>query len=284
LLAHHPTEAGMQIRPGLPKLVATDLDGTLVRSDDTVSPYAHAVLERVRATGIPVIGVTGRGPRLLALTRRDIPEADYLVLAQGGTVLDLTGPGEPVRLRAATVPGIVVESLLESLEAAVGPLSVLVEALDSADAPLWGEPNAAWRYPDVVERRSRADALGGPVLKVFAYSAGRSADELLAVARQLVPAEGVTVTQAGLGYIEICPPGVTKATGLAVVAGSLGIDPAEVLVFGDMPNDLPMFAWAGFGRVAVANAHREVLAAADEITLSNDADGVPVYLERLLDR
>ena len=51
-----------------------------------------------------------------------------------------------------------------------------------------------------------------------------------------------TITQAGLGYIEICPPGVDKATGLAVVASALGVDPADVLVFGDMPNDVPMFA------------------------------------------
>ncbi|HKT02937.1 MAG TPA: HAD family hydrolase [Rugosimonospora sp.] len=270
------------IRPGLPKLVATDLDGTVVRSDDTVGEYTHTVLERVRATGIPVVGVTGRGPRLQALTRRDIPEADYLVLAQGGTVVNLTDPAHPARMRAATVPGSVVEGVLEALEAVSGPLSVLVEALDAPEAPLWGEPNAAWRYPDAIERRTRADALAGPVLKVFAYSPVHSADELLAIARELVPEDGVTVTQAGLGYIEICPPGVTKATGLAVVAASLGLDPGEVLVFGDMPNDLPMFAWAGFGRVAVANAHAEVLAAADEITLSNDEEGVAVYLDRLL--
>jgi Cof subfamily protein (haloacid dehalogenase superfamily) len=272
----------MLIRPGLPKLVATDLDGTVVRSDDTVGAYTHSVLDRVRATGIPVVGVTGRGPRLLSLTRRDLPEADYLVLAQGGTVVDLTDRAHPVRMRTLTVPGSVVEGVLESLEAVVGPLSVLVEALDAPEAPLWGEPNAAWRYPDAIERRTRADALVGAVLKVFAYSPAHSADELLAVARELVPAGGVTVTQAGLGYIEICPPGVTKATGLAEVADSLGIAPDEVLVFGDMPNDLPMFAWAGFGRVAVANAHPEILAAADEVTLANDAEGVAVYLDRLL--
>ena len=104
------------------------------------------------------------------------------------------------------------------------------------------------------------------------------------MARRLVPLEVATVTQAGLGYVEICPPRVDKGTGLAVVAGALGIDPADVLVFGDMPNDLPMFAWAGYGRVAVAGAHPDVLAAADEITLANDDDGVAVYLSRLLRR
>jgi Cof subfamily protein (haloacid dehalogenase superfamily) len=272
----------MLIRPGLPKLVATDLDGTVVRSDDTVGAYTHSVLDRVRATGIPIVGVTGRGPRLLRLTRQDLPEADYLVLAQGGTVVDLTDRAQPVRVRTTTVPGSVVEGVLESLEAVAGPLHVLVEALDSPEAPLWGEPHAAWRYPDAIERRTRADALAGPVLKAFAYSPERSADELLAIARELVPAGEVTVTQAGLGYIEICPPGVTKASGLAVVAACLGVDPHDVLVFGDMPNDLSMFAWAGFGRIAVANAHPEVLAAADEITSTNDAEGVAAYLDRLL--
>ena len=89
-----------------------------------------------------------------------------------------------------------------------------------------------------------------------------------------MPPTVASITQAGLGYIEICPPGVDKATGLAVVATALGVDPDDVLVFGDMPNDLPMFAWAGFGRVAVANAHPLVRAAADEITASNDDDGV----------
>jgi hydroxymethylpyrimidine pyrophosphatase-like HAD family hydrolase len=295
----------MLIRPGLPKMVATDLDGTVVRSDGTVGAYTHEVLERLCATGVPVVGVTGRGPRLLPLTRHDIPEADYLVLAQGGTVLDLTdreaaslhrgpaphgpqsalhgpGPAQPRRLRAATVPGWVVEGVLESLESVTGPLSILVEVLDAPEAPLWGEPNAAWRYPNAVERRTRAEALAGPVLKTFAYWPDHSADELLAYARELVPPDGVTVTQAGLGYIEICPPGVDKATGLAVVAAELGVDPHDVLVFGDMPNDLPMFAWAGFGRVAVANAHPEVLAAADEITGSNDAEGVAAYLDQLV--
>jgi hydroxymethylpyrimidine pyrophosphatase-like HAD family hydrolase len=76
---------------------------------------------------------------------------------------------------------------------------------------------------------------------------------------------------------------VTKATGLAVVAAHLGVDPREVLVFGDMPNDLPMFEWAGWSRVAVANAHPQLLAAADEVTEACHEDGVARYLERLLD-
>src|SRR3982750_518190 len=114
------------IRPGLPKLVATDLDGTLVRSDDTVSSYTYEVLDRVRAAGIRVVGATGRGPRLTGLTRNDIRDADFLVLAQGGWVID---QAENEILRSALLPGAAVAGLLADLEAEMGPLSVMVEAL-----------------------------------------------------------------------------------------------------------------------------------------------------------
>src|SRR3954464_5461811 len=86
-----PSEVSM-VKPGLPKLVATDLDGTLVRSDDTVSAYTHGVLDRVRSAGIRVVGATGRGPRLAELTRNDIRAADYLVMAGGGRVVDQSDP------------------------------------------------------------------------------------------------------------------------------------------------------------------------------------------------
>jgi Cof subfamily protein (haloacid dehalogenase superfamily) len=264
---------------GLPKLVATDLDGTLVRSDDTVSAYTHGVLDRVRAAGIRLVGATGRGPRLAELTRNDIRAADFLVLAQGGWVVDLA---DPLPLRAERLPGRVVAQVLAELEAEVGPLSVMVEALDHTDAPLWGDLDPTWRYPVLVQERPRAECLAGDVIKAFARSFDRDVDDLLAAAQRIVPATVASVTQAGLNYVEICPPGVDKGTGLAVVAQSLGVDPADVLVFGDMPNDLPMFAWAGWSRVAVANAHPAILEVADEVTLANDEDGVAVYLDRLL--
>jgi Cof subfamily protein (haloacid dehalogenase superfamily) len=274
----------MMPRPGLPKLIATDLDGTLVRSDNTVSAYTHGVLDRVRAAGIPVVGATGRGPRLTELTRNDIRAADFLVMAGGGRVVDQTDPAGPMVLRDERLPGPVLAELLTALEAEVGPLVVMVEAMDTHEAPLWGDFDPSWPYPDRFEERSRPDCMATDVIKAFARTPDHDVDALLATARRIVPPTRATLTQAGLGFIEICPPGVDKATGLAVVAQALGVDPAEVLVFGDMPNDLPMFEWAGWGRVAVSNAHPTVRAAADEITLRNDDDGVGIYLERLLSR
>jgi hydroxymethylpyrimidine pyrophosphatase-like HAD family hydrolase len=271
-------------RPGLPKLIATDLDGTLVRSDNTVSSYTHEVLDRVRAAGIPVVGATGRGPRLSELTRNDIRAADFLVMANGGRVVDQTDPADPVVLRDERLPGPVLAGLLTALEAEVGPLVVMVEAMDSQGAPLWGDFDPAWPFPELFEVRSRTDCVTCDVIKAFARTPAHDVDALLATARRVVPPTTAAITQAGLGFIEICPPGVDKATGLAVVAHALGVDPAEVLVFGDMPNDLPMFEWAGWARVAVSNAHPTVRRAADEVTLRNDDDGVAVYLDQLLSR
>jgi Cof subfamily protein (haloacid dehalogenase superfamily) len=268
-------------RPGLPKLIATDLDGTLVRSDDTVSAYTHEVLDRVRAAGIRIVGATGRGPRLTELTRNDIRAADFLVLAHGGWVYDCA---DPVPLRSERLSGRLLSELLADMEAEVGPLTVMVEALEHPGAPLWGTRAPDWRYEVVVEERTRAECLTSDVIKAYACSPDHHVDDLLAAARRIVPPDVASVTQAGLNVIEICPPDVDKGTGLAVVAQAVGVDPADVLVFGDMPNDLPMFAWAGWGRVAVANAHPTVHAVADEATASNDEDGVAVYLDRLLSR
>jgi Cof subfamily protein (haloacid dehalogenase superfamily) len=268
-------------QPGLPKLIATDLDGTLVHSDDTVSAYTHEVLDRVRAAGIRIVGATGRGPRLAELTRNDIRAADFLVLAQGGWVLD---QNDGRYLRTARLSAGALAGVLADLEASLGPLSVMVEVLEHDDAPLWGDIDPTWRYPVAVEERPRAECLTGDVIKAFVRSFEHDVDDLLAAAQRIVPASVASVTQAGLNYVEICPPDVDKGTGLAVVAESVGVDPADVLVFGDMPNDLPMFAWAGWSRVAVANAHPSILAAADEVTLTNDEDGVAVYLDRLLSR
>src|SRR5215467_5344038 len=103
----------------MPKLIATDLDGTLVRSDETVSDYSLRVLRKVREAGTYVVGVTGRGARLLDLCRRDLPEADFFVLAQGAYVLDQRDPEDPHVLRKSLIPGPDLTEVLRRLEAEV---------------------------------------------------------------------------------------------------------------------------------------------------------------------
>ncbi|MDR3080947.1 MAG: HAD family hydrolase, partial [Streptomyces sp.] len=128
-----------------------------------------------------------------------------------------------------------------------------------------------------VERRD--ELWREPISKVLLRHPVLSDDELAATARSVVGSLA-TVTMSGPGTVELQPCGVTKATGLALAAEYLGLSPSVTIAFGDMPNDIPMFRWAAHG-VAMAKAHPELKAVADEITTSNEDDGIAVVLERL---
>ena len=276
-LPHQPRR-----RLELPKVVATDLDGTLVRSDYTISEYTAEVLARVREAGITLVGITGRGPRLLDLCVEHVTGAHFLVFAQGSYVVDLDHGGPPRVVHRTVMDGAAIAEAVRLVEAEIGPVQLVVEALDHPGAPLWADDGVRWPYPEICEVRTRDEALSVPLLKAFIRSPRLTSDALLAVVRRVVPASVCEVTHSGLEFVELCPPGVTKASGLAVVAEQLGVDRSEIVVFGDMPNDIPMFTWSGRG-VAVANAHPDLLAVAYDVTSSNDEDGVARYLERLLD-
>ena len=278
--------AGRDLGPWRPKLVATDLDGTLLNGAGEISPRTRAALHGCWDAGIPVVGVTGRGPRLLDSVRHALDGRGIAVLAQGGYVVDLE---RDEVLRTVGLPRDVAMAVIERIETVAGDLIVAVEdAAEQAEAftALRVQHGFNWPYPEPAHLLPRREVLPpGAVLKVFLRSSTTGQDELLALARTVVDPAEAELTHAGLGFIEVLPPGVTKATGLAVALEHHGVDPADVLVFGDMPNDLPMIEWiqaAGGRAVAVANAHPSVRAATPEVTSGHEADGVARYLEALV--
>jgi Cof subfamily protein (haloacid dehalogenase superfamily) len=269
-----------------PKLVATDLDGTLLDSAGEVSPRTRAALTACWDAGIPVVGVTGRGPRLLESVREALDGRGIAVLAQGGYVVDLD---RDEVLRTVGLPRAQAAAVIAVIEAVAGELVVAVEdASEQSEArrPLRVQHGFNWPYPEPAHLLPRHSVLPeGPVLKVFLRSSTLGQDELLARAKRVVDPADAEVTHAGLGFIEVLPPGITKATGLAVALDRYGVGFGDVLVFGDMPNDLPMIAAvdeAGGRAVAVANAHPAVRAAAPELTSGHDVDGVARYLEAVV--
>jgi Cof subfamily protein (haloacid dehalogenase superfamily) len=272
--------------PWRPKLVATDLDGTLLNGAGEVSPRTREALTGCWDAGIPVVGVTGRGPRLLDSVRAALAGRGIAVLAQGGYVVDLE---RDEVLRTVGLPRDVATRVIERIESVAGDLIVAVEdAAEQAEAftALRVQHGFNWPYPEPAHLLPRNEVLPpGAVLKVFLRSSTIGQDQLLALARTVVDPAEAELTHAGLGFIEVLPPGVTKATGLAVALEHHGVDPADVLVFGDMPNDLPMIEWvqaAGGRAVAVANAHPSVRAITPEVTSGHDVDGVARYLEALV--
>ncbi|MFE7811413.1 HAD family hydrolase [Streptomyces sp. NPDC057433] len=258
-------------------LIATDLDGTLLRGDDTLSDRSLAALALVARAGVRHLVVTGRpAPRVRPLLD-DLGSTGLAVCAQGAQVYDA---GTDRLLWSVTLDRELAETALGKIEAEVGELYAAVDQ-NGADGLTLIESGYLMPHPTLpavrVERRD--DLWARPISKVLLRHPELTDDALAAAARAAVGSLA-TVTMSGPGTVELQPCGVTKATGLALAAEHLGLDPGRTVAFGDMPNDIPMFDWAAHG-VAMANAHPELKAVADEVTTSNEDDGVAVVLERL---
>ncbi|MGW5369574.1 HAD family hydrolase [Streptomyces sp. NPDC004009] len=258
-------------------LIATDLDGTLLRGDDTVSDRSLAALGRVARAGA----------RHLVVTGRPAPRVRPLLAALGCTGLAVCGQGAQVYdagsgrlLWSVRLDRELAETALGKIEAEVGQVFAAVDQ-DGVDGLTLIEPGYLMPHPTLPAVRvgRRDDLWREPISKVLLRHHTLSDDELAATARAAVGSLA-TVTMSGPGTVELQPCGVTKATGLALAADLLGIAAGQALAFGDMPNDIPMFDWAGRG-VAMAGAHPELKAVADEVTTSNEDDGVAVVLEGL---
>ncbi|WP_405658408.1 HAD family hydrolase [Streptomyces sp. RK9] len=259
-------------------LVATDLDGTLLSPDDTVSTRTRDALTAATAAGAAHIIVTGRS---VAWTRHVLDDLGYEGIAVCGQGAQVYHAGEHRLLTSVTLDRQLAGLALAKIEAEVGPLA-LAASRDGLDGEVLVGPGYVVQEGPlpVIPFTDVAELWSAPLNKVYVQHPGLSDDDLAAVAQQAA-GDLVGVTMAGEGIVELLPLGLTKATGLSLAARRLGVKAADTIAFGDMPNDIPMFAWSAHG-VAMANAHEDLKAVADEVTSSNEEDGIAVVLERLL--
>ena len=262
-----------------PRLIATDMDGTLLRGDDTVSEATLAELARWRAGGVPVVLATGRPPRWMAKIR-EVLEVGTAVCCNGAVLLDLERFEviDEIALGPATLQEITAE-----LRRGVPDVWFAVEyGLEFRHEPVY-RPRWDLNAPGVAVAPLE-ELVAAPAAKLLARSESADRDAFVALVERVV-GERATVTHSSSDALaEISAPGVTKATGLAAVAARHGVGPEDVVVFGDMPNDIAAFEWvrAGGGRaVAMAHAHPDLLAAATDVTCTNDDDGVAAFLASL---
>jgi hydroxymethylpyrimidine pyrophosphatase-like HAD family hydrolase len=258
----------------LPRLVSTDLDGTLLRTDGTVSPYSASVLSAVLDRGVEVAFVTARPPRWMTHLWSYVGSRGLAVVSNGALLLDVSS-GEPLEVRAIDpVPGLelaaVIREAVPGCEFAVEGLSGI--ALD----PAYDERGHA---PPGSPRGDLADVWTEPALKLLVRHPGMDPAAFRAAVAEAV-GDRATPTWTVDGLVEISSPGVTKGAALARLCELRGVASAEVVAFGDMPNDIPMLTWAGTA-YAMGNAHPTVIEAADHLAPTNDDDGVAVVLAGL---
>jgi Cof subfamily protein (haloacid dehalogenase superfamily) len=261
------------------RLAAIDLDGTLLRTDGTVSARSRAALRAARSAGIDVVLVTARSPRSVRVIAADLELDGIALCANGATVFDLDAD---VILRHRPLSVDVAHRVVRGLRDQVPGIAFAWELeLRFGSEPLYESYRDAARWPRPDDSYAPSDALAWrePMTKLLARVPESDLVAVLEAARELC-GEDAAVTLTGDAFVEVMAAGVGKEVALAELARERGVPRVRVVAFGDQLTDAAMLRWAGLG-VAVANATEFALEAADEVTASNDDDGVALVLERL---
>jgi hypothetical protein len=259
-----------------PAIIATDLDGTLLRSDGTLGALTRDVLAACQAAGALVVICTARPVRWMRPLGAQIGGGLLAACANGAVLWDMT---EDRLLGATALAGVDADTVVQSIEAALPGGAWAVERPDGFGhepgyRPHWPPPPGSLVAP-------ARELVSEPAVKLMFRNENHTADEMLGPAREAAGDRAeVTHSNSAGDLLEISAAGVSKATALAALCAQRGIPAERVIAFGDMPNDLSMLRWAGHA-VAVAGSHPEVLAEADEVAPNNDQEGVAQVLARI---
>jgi len=259
----------------LPRLVATDLDGTLLDDEGRLSEHTQDVLRRVQELGVRVVIVTARPLRWMDELWAQVGGGRGVGIVSNGAITYDIESREVLELHG--VPVEVGLPMVEAIREAAPGTAIALECLGGYRH----EPEYVDLHPTPPDMRvgELAGLWDEPAVKVLAQHLTLDADDFRARTIDAV-GESATPTWTIDHLMEISAAGVTKGGALSDLCDRLGIDSDEVVAFGDMPNDLAMLSWAGTA-YAVANGHESVLAAADHVAPRNSEDGVAVTLARV---
>ena len=270
------------------KLIALDLDGTLLTTDKRLSPENEAALRRAAEAGVEIVPATGRFYSGIPDCVRSLPYIHYAITINGAQVLDLRARSSLYR---AEIPWRRAVELMEELD----KLPVIYDCY--MDDRGWMSQSHQERAADFAPNKASLDQLQRlrtpvPELKAFLAERGQDVQKVMMffqdpslrlrsleeLARRF---PDLTVTSSIPRNLELNSKAAQKGIALKRLAEQLGISPAETVAFGDDLNDVNMLRAAGIG-VAMGNASEEVKAAADCVTATCDENGVAAALEALL--
>jgi Cof subfamily protein (haloacid dehalogenase superfamily) len=223
--------------------------------------------------------VTGRPVRWLRQLYDQMVEPLPAVCANGAVVYD---PGTDEVLRAAPLSVDLLLDVTRQLREAVPDVALAVEVEDGRS--FWYEEKwpLHWDGEHKLVRvlASPEELTSVPAVKLLARSASYGPDDFAALVSRTLGGLAEATHSSSSALVEISAAGVTKAAGRAWLCERDGLTAADVVAFGDMPNDLPLLAWAGRS-VAMGNAHPAIKEIAEEVTLTYDEEGVAAYLEKI---
>ncbi|MFD7610100.1 Cof-type HAD-IIB family hydrolase [Streptomyces sp. NPDC059828] len=268
--------------PPAVRLIATDLDGTLLRDDKSVSDRTVAALAAAEEAGIEVFFVTGRPARWMGVVSDHVHGHGLAICANGAAVVDLHAgklvQARPLERKTALD---VVRTLRDAAPGTTFAVELSTGIHYEPDYPPFHlDPGATTATAEKLLGAESPDS-AAPVLKLLAQHPELTPDGFLALARTAAGELASFTRSSPTALLEISGKGVSKASTLALCCAERGISSDQVVAFGDMPNDVEMLSWAGCS-YAMGNAHPEVVAAASGRTVANNEDGVAVVIEEIL--
>lgn len=267
------------------KLVCLDLDGTVYDSQKQVRPGIVQAVKAVRARGIPVVLISGRPPVGMLDAYQALDLNEPIVGCSGGVLVEaLREDGQGKVLAEEVIPAATVQQVYE----VASDLPILISFYAGMDWIVEG--SHAWIKRE--EGMVGFPALQRPFEALIADWAGSGQgpckilgmmepDQMSVFEDRLNDKgiDGVNLLRSGHRYLDIVRQDISKATGVKHLQEIFGVEQEAVFAIGDNFNDLEMLSYVGMG-VAMGNAPDAVKAAADAVTLDNNAEGVRVALEQ----
>lgn len=257
------------------RLLAIDLDGTLLHPSHLITPRTMDVLQRAIASGMYVVIATGRVPYSIQAVLGELAINAPMITSNGATIID-------TRTNTIVAQQLVPEQHILAVLAAARALDLhfcyYTHDYLYAEQVLYTGQN--WYLADVPVRLvpDITEVYPQPCIKIGAYGEAQTLREKrLELERRF--AGQLYITQTADRWLEFLHPEVSKANALRTIARQLDIQPSEIMAFGDNHNDIEMLRFAGLG-IAMGNAHEEVRAVADYVTLTNYEDGVADAVEK----
>lgn len=269
------------------KLVALDLDGTLLDSDKKLSNRNREALQRCMDQGVHIVPATGRTLDGIPDTLKEMSGIRYAITTNGAQIEDIK---EHHIIAEAKMDRGLVLSIMDIVHKYPVMYDAYIDGRGKSETRFMEHlehyaltpqiQTLVWRTRDIVpDIRQYVAGCGQQVEKVNLFF--ENTDIRAQVRELLEPIAGITITSSMWNNLEINAENATKGNGIMRLAEYLQLSKQEIMSCGDGENDLSMLQAAGIG-VAMANAEEVILKNADYVTLSNDEDGVAAAIERFV--
>lgn len=258
------------------KLIALDLDDTLLNAKKEVTPGTRRAIQRAVEAGVHVVLASGRTFPGMRFVLDDLGHADYTISSGGAVVTD------PHRNPVFTCP-VPAESAKKVMRYAAES-GIYFQVFSGSDFYYLERTQKTANYEANVKFTGIHDPglLNrdvGPLSKILIMDSPEKVSELRAQINRLFPDVQTVFSQ--IGYLEILNADVSKGKALWFIAQILDLTPGEIIAMGDSEIDIPMIEYAGLG-IAMENAREAVLKSADYVTSSCEKDGVALAINKFV--